>query len=144
MKFGTWVVIFTIFLFANVYVAGALSAKEMNMASQVIVVPVLPDKLEDWKKWIAVLNGSRKADFDDYNKRYGITGHRVWLVQTPDGGHLAVVLLEGEGAPTIMGRLATSNHSFDVEFKNQISAAHGIDFTQPPPPSPKLLLDAGH
>ena len=114
------------------------------MASNLIVVPVLPDRIEAWKQWAADLSGSRKADAEDFDKRYGLTRHRAWLVPTPDGGHLAVVLQEGEGAPTMMEHFATSDHPFDVEFRKHVSADHGIDFSQPPPPSPELVLDAEH
>jgi len=46
--------------------------------------PILPAKLDAWEVWIAELNGPRKAEFDDMNTRYNVTGHRAWLQQTPD------------------------------------------------------------
>ena len=113
------------------------------MSSNIVVAPVLSDKLEDWKQWIADISGPRSSEIEDFNKRYELTRHRVWLQQNPDGSYLAVVLHEGEGASTVMQRFATSEHPFDVEFRNQVGAAHGIDFTQPAPPHPELVFDSG-
>ena len=113
------------------------------MSSNVAIIPVLSDKLEDWKQLLTDMSGPRSSDFEDFNTRYQLTRHRVWLQQNPDGSNLAVVLHEGEGANTIMQRFATSDHPFDVELRNKIGDAHGIDFTQPPPPPPELLMDSG-
>lgn len=112
------------------------------MSSNVVVMPVLSDKVEDWKQLIADLSGPRSNDFADFNTRYQLTRHRAWLQQNPDGSYLALVLHEGEGASTIMQRLVASEHPFDVEFRNKVGDLHGIDFTQPPPPPPELWIDS--
>ncbi|MCH8011503.1 MAG: hypothetical protein IIA61_06085 [Candidatus Marinimicrobia bacterium] len=111
------------------------------MSSELILAPVLSDKLEEWKQWLSDLNGSRSSEYKDFLERYGITRDRVWLQQNPDGSYLAAIIHEGEGASTMMQKFATSDHPFDVEFRNKVAAAHGIDFTQPPPPGPELLSD---
>ena len=113
------------------------------MSSNIVVAPILSDKLEDWKQWLADISGPRSSEFEDFLTRYQVIRERVWLQQNPDGSYLAVVLFEGEGASTLMQRFATSDHPFDVEFRNKVGDAHGIDFTQPPPPPPELLFDSG-
>lgn len=105
-----------------------------------ITVPILPGKLEAWEAWIAELNGPRKAKFDDLNARYGLTGHRAWLQQTPDGGHVVIAVHDGPGADEFMPKLASSENEFDAWFRRGIEEAHGIDFSAPPPPPAEQRL----
>ena len=48
-----------------------------------IVAPILEGKLEDWKSWISGLTGPTKTEFADFNKRFELTRHNVWLAETP-------------------------------------------------------------
>jgi|ERR671912_169084 hypothetical protein len=102
--------------------------------------PIVPGKLDTWRDWTAELTGSRKAGFEDMNTRYNLTDHRAWLQPTPDGQHMAVVLIEGPGADDFMPTLATSDDDFDAWFRAGISEVHGIDFSGPlPPPTQRFL-----
>lgn len=102
--------------------------------------PILPDKLDAWEAWIAELTGPRKAEFDDMNSRYELTGHRAFLQQTPDGHHMVIVVHDGPGADAFMGSLAGSDNAFDVWFRDGVADVHGIDFSGPLPPAPKQFL----
>ena len=105
-----------------------------------VVAPIVEGKLDAWKSWIAELKGSRKQDFDDLNKRYGLTRHDVWLVDVPNGA-MAVVLHEGPGADSFMQKVGHSNNSFDLEMKRFLEEFHGMRLDQPPPgPMPVKLL----
>jgi hypothetical protein len=84
---------------------------------EAFAVPIKPGKEETWKSWAAEISGARKAEFDDMNERMGLTTHAAWLQQNPDGSQLAVVVLDGPGAPEFLGKLAVSNHGFDTEFR---------------------------
>jgi hypothetical protein len=109
----------------------------------VIVAPIIPGKLDAWKDWIAELMGPRNQEFEDLNKRYGLTRHAAWLAETPEG-QVVVALHQGPGGDDFMPKLGTSTHPFDTWFKERIKAVHGIDLSQPPPgPMPTLFLDSG-
>jgi len=99
-----------------------------------MAAPIVPGKEATWDTWIADCKGSRKAEFDDMNQRMGLTSHRAWLQQTPDGHQLAIVVHEGPGADSYLGKLATSENDFDVWFRDAVTDVHGIDFSQPLPP----------
>ena len=105
-----------------------------------IAVPIPPGKLEAWEAWMAEVNGTRKAEFDDMNQRFGITAHRAWLQQTPDGQHLVIAVHDGQGGDEFMGRLATSDNEFDKWFRGKIEEVHGMDFSAPPPPPAERRL----
>ena len=105
-----------------------------------IAVPIVPGKKKSWEAWIAELNGPRKAEFKEMNQRYGLTGHRAWLQQTPDGQHTVIAVHDGPGGDEFLGKLATSEHEFDAWFRGKIEEAHGMDFSAPPPPPAEQRL----
>lgn len=105
-----------------------------------VVAPIAEGKLEAFKKWANELKGSRKAEFNELNKRYGLTRHDAWLVETPNGA-MAVVLHEGPGADSFMQKVGHSDNSFDLEMKEHLEDIHGMRMDQPPPgPMPVKLL----
>ena len=109
----------------------------------VILAPILEGKLEAWKAWATELNGPRAEEFREFNQRYGLTRHTVWLADTP-AGNFVVVLQEGPGAETLMPAMAASTNPADEEFKQRVLEFHGLDIANPPPgPPPQLYMDSG-
>ncbi len=105
-----------------------------------LAVPIVPGKLETWEAWIAELNGPRKAEFDDMNQRFGVTNHRAWLQQTPDGHQMVIAVHDGPGGDEFLGKVATSENEFDVWFRNSVADVHGLDLSGPlPPPAERKL-----
>src|SRR3989304_9344119 len=107
---------------------------------EAMAVPIKPGKLDAWEAWAAEMSGPRKSDFDDLNRRHGLTTHAAWLQQTPDGNNLVVVVFDGPGAAEFMGKLAGSDHEFDAWFRSIIEDVHPMDFSAPPPPAPERRL----
>ena len=71
----------------------------------------------------------------------GITGHKAWYQETPNGS-MAIAVHEGPGADSMMEKLATSDHPFDSWFGGQLKTLHGMDLSQPMPGgAPQLLID---
>lgn len=106
----------------------------------IVLAPIMEGKLEAWKSWNAELTSSKKGEFDEFNQRYGLTRHDVWLAETP-GGPMAVVLHEGPGGETFMQKLAQSDHSFDVFVRSNIEEFHNMDLSGPPPgPLPVKMI----
>lgn len=101
----------------------------------VLMIPILAGEVENWKKMSQEFSGSKKEEFEDFNKRYGLTRHDAWLWET-DSNTLAVVMHEGPGEEEVMKKLAESNHDFDTWFRNKISTVHGVDFSQAPDAKP--------
>jgi hypothetical protein len=106
-----------------------------------MAVPLITNKVEAWKAWIRECMGPRREEFDEFNERMGLTIHRVWLEQSPQGP-LVVVVLDGPGAKDFMQKIAKSKESFDRWFREHISEYHGIDFSKPNAVQPpELLMD---
>jgi hypothetical protein len=105
-----------------------------------MVVPIIPGKVEEWKRWTEKLKGEKKAEFDDLNKRHGITRHDAWLAETP-AGSVAVVLHEGTGSDFFMQNVGASKNAFDIWFRESVQGFHGMDLNAPPPgPMPVKVL----
>ena len=107
-----------------------------------IAVPILPGKVDAWKEWGAELKGPRADEFADFNSRFGLTRHRAYLQQNPDGGYVVIAIHDGPGGDEFMQKAAESDHPFDVEVRGKVEEFHGIDLTAPPGPPPELWLDA--
>ena len=101
------------------------------MASLAFTAPVLPGKLDDWKEFHSQLDGLRRWDFEDQQRRLGLVRHRVWLQETSEGP-VALVVQEGADPERARAILASSTHAFDVWFKERVMELHGIDLSEPP------------
>jgi len=106
-----------------------------------MAVPLLQDKVATWRAWANELQGSRRSEFNEFNQRMGLTEHRAWLTQQPDGPAV-VVVHDGPGADGFLEKLGTSDHPFDKWFRDNISECHGVDFSKPlPGPAPESVID---
>ena len=104
-----------------------------------VVAPIVEGKLEAWKSWNREFTGSKKNEFDEFNQRYGLTRHDVWLVDVPNGA-MAVVLHEGPGADSFMQKLGQSDQSFDLWMRQHIEDFHDMRLDQPPPGPPPVKM----
>ncbi len=110
------------------------------MAVVAMALPILPDKLEAWRQYNSQVNGPRRSEFEDMLKRHGFTKWLVWRQQIPQG-NLLITYQETTSEEGGMMNIATSNHPFDVWFKEQVKEFTGIDLSQPlPGPPPELVL----
>ena len=105
-----------------------------------VIAPIRDGKVEAWKSWAEKLAGEKRNEFEDMNKRHGLTEHNVWFAETP-AGPMAVVLHEGPGADTFMPNVAKSDNAFDIWIKESIEDFHGMDLGAPPPgPMPVKMV----
>ena len=61
-------------------------------------MPVLPGKAEAARRFVAEVLGPRRSDWDDLQRRQGVTRERYFL-QTAPGGDLMIVTGEGTFTP---------------------------------------------
>jgi hypothetical protein len=105
-----------------------------------VIAPIKEGKVEAWKSWSKELIEEKKSEFNDFNKRHGLTRHEAWLAETP-AGIMAVVVHEGPGAETFMPNVAQSENNFDIWFKKNVEDLNGMDMGAPPPgPMPLKMI----
>lgn len=102
--------------------------------------PILPGKLEVWKRFMKEMAGPRRTEMDAFERRLGFTVVRAWHQTTPQGD-LAIVYQAGDDPAQFLQRIAALQDPFAVWFKQQVLDIHGVDFNQPPPgPPPEEVL----
>ena len=111
------------------------------MATTVSAIPILPGKLDTWRRFCAELQGPRQAEHMASRRRLGVTVERAYYQQTPHGD-LALIYTEAADMGRALQELGASQDPFDVWFRAQVSDIHGWDMTQPPPgPPPEQVVD---
>ena len=104
------------------------------MASYAFAAPVLPGKTEAVRRLAAEGSGPRRSEFEEFQRRVGITTQKVWLQQTPQGD-ISVVYWEVDDLARVFQELASSDKPFDRWYLQQVKEIHGVDLTQPLPPN---------
>ena len=111
------------------------------MALMAVAFPIAPGKTDEWKKFIAELNGPKRADFVASRKGLAVR-ERTFLQPTPMGD-LVVVTLEGDTPAQSFGKFVSSTDPFTVWFLAKVKEIHGIDLTQAASgPMPELVIDS--
>ena len=109
------------------------------MSSVAVALPILPGKTAAWQKLIGELTTNRRADLDNFHRRFGLTRADWYLNQTP-GGDVAIVVLEGPDAAGAFMQWGASQDPFDLYFKGEVGPLYGVDFNQPPAgPAPQQV-----
>ena len=112
------------------------------MALFAIAVPVLASKTEQFKAFIATLNGEKKADFAASRKRLGVR-ERTFHQHTPMGDFV-IVTLEGDDPAGAFKKFGQGDDAFTNWFVAEVKDIHGVDVTAPlPGPLPALVADTG-
>jgi hypothetical protein len=103
--------------------------------------PILPGKTEQARRFAEEVMGSRRADFDKSQARFGATKETWALQSTPDGDFM-LVWFEAADVEKGFATLAESTEAFDVWFRGQVQETTGFDLGAPPEdPPPEVLVD---
>src|SRR5262245_4161869 len=116
------------------------SRRRQTMALVAMAFPIPPGKTEQWKTFVGELTGARRAEFNESRRKLDVH-ERTFLQHTPMGD-LVLVTLEGANPEAAFAGFAADNSPFAQWFKAEVQKIHGIDFNQPPPPMPKLVVDS--
>ena len=103
--------------------------------------PILPGKLEAWKKFGEEINGPRRAEHDASRRRLGVTREVASLMQTPQGDFVCV-FHEADDLAVVFRGLAESQNPYDMWFRDNLVELHGVtpEMLQGPPPA-TLYID---
>jgi len=108
------------------------------MALNAVVFPILPGKTDEWREFIAELNGPRRAEFTASRAAAG-AHERTYLQQTPMGD-IVIVTLEADDPGRSFGQMMAATDPFSVWFLGRVKALHGVDLSVPMTGSPSELV----
>ena len=111
------------------------------MALIAMAFPIPGNKKAQWQGFVKELQGARNAEFIASRKKMGIR-ERTFHQETPMGDFV-IVTLEGASPETALATFAQDTSPFTAWFKAQVKEIHGLDLSQPPPSTPKLIADTG-
>jgi hypothetical protein len=116
--------------------------QECAMPMFAFVAPILARKeqldLETFEQFTAV---DEREAYVAARRAAGVTREAVWHQRTPDGGTLAIVLLEAHDVEAAFGHIVTSDAPFDRRFRAVMQEVHGFDLASAPPPDVRLICD---
>ena len=108
------------------------------MPLMAVAFPILPGKTEEWRTFMADLNGSRREEFAASRRQAGVR-ERTFLQPTPMGD-LVIVTLEGEDPGRSFAQMTGGTDAFTTWFRERAEAIHGVDLSAPPTASPSELV----
>jgi len=103
--------------------------------------PILPGKTDDWRRFIAELNGSRRAEYVANRKALGV--HERSFLQPTPMGDMVVITLEGDDPAGVFTKFAAMTDPFSTWFLAQVKEVHGFDLRDAAAgPMPALVVDS--
>jgi hypothetical protein len=103
--------------------------------------PVLPGRVDAARAFAKETMGSRRAGYDESQKRGGITRETWSLQENPDGSALVIVWFESPDPEKAFTELAQDSSDFGVWFRDRVKEVSGVDLTEQQDGGPELVLD---
>lgn len=111
------------------------------MSKLLLLLPILPDKVEAWRRLCQELAGTRREQYEASRLRSGIARERVslWRLSHVD---VAVFSIKAADPEQALSDLICSTAPFDLWFKRRVLAIHGLDLNKPiSRPHQELVFD---
>jgi len=111
------------------------------MKSYAFAMPLLPGKIEAWKKYIQEIKTQRLNKFNASHEKCGLSQEQVWLQNTPMGDFV-VVHWETDNPRTVFEHFMKSDEPYDKWFREKIlMECHGLKPGGSIPPINEQILD---
>lgn len=104
------------------------------------VAPIQPDKSEEFRQFVADLNGSRKEDYEASRVKAGFRRETIFL-QNTSKGEMVVVIQEADNERNALESLRGMNDPFHTWYFQKLKDIHGVDIVGSDVPMNELLLD---
>ena len=102
------------------------------MPAITFVAPILPNKEEEWRRFVQEVTEERLQEYEGLRQRIGIRNESVWLAHTKNGDETAMVYAEAKNPERIALALAASEEPFDLWFKERLLEYHSLDLVRMP------------
>lgn len=104
------------------------------------VYPLADDKLDAARSFAKELNGPRRQQLEDLERRCGVE-REIWTLQEmPDGGHAILVLFHGDVEKTY-SELANADDDFTAWYRARVLELGGPDLTSDDEPASEVIFE---
>jgi hypothetical protein len=111
------------------------------MPTAVLILPILPDREEEWRRFAQDLLGDLLGEYEGLRRRLGIRGVRVYLVRTSQR-EVILAYVKAEDPEEAFRRFVASEEPFAEWFKEKLVELHGYDLGRPRMrPFPELIFE---
>jgi hypothetical protein len=117
---------------------GRLDGRKTFMTEIVFAIPIARGKEDADREMRQEMAGPRRAEYEAALKEAGVTRQAVWHQQTPDGGALVILYVEGSD-PEAHHRFVNGDSDIARWFVQRMQEVHGRDVSEPPLPVEKIL-----
>lgn len=94
-------------------------------------VPIPPGKTEAVRRLTEECLGARKREYDDMQRRSGVTEESYWLQRNSKGGSDLLIVVSNSDQIDFMELMANPQTPFDRWYRDQIQDIFGVDITEP-------------
>src|SRR5215210_6973637 len=95
-----------------------------------LAIPIPPGKTDVVRRLTEESLGARRSEYDDMQRRSGITEESYWLQRDPEFGDLLIVVGNSDQTE-FMELMANPQTPFDRWYRDQIRDIFGFDPAQP-------------
>jgi hypothetical protein len=110
------------------------------MAIFVLPVPILPGKLDQWRRFMDELNGPRYAEFVESRRQVGIR-ERTFFHSTA-AGDMAILVWEGDDPAGAIQVFRDAHDEFSRWQVQMAQEVHGFNPNGAIPALPELVIDS--
>ena len=89
-------------------------------------VPIPPGKTDAVRRLTQESLGARRSEYDDLQRRSGVTEESYWLQHDPEGGDLLIVVSDSDQTDFLQ-IMANPQTPFDRWYRDQIQEIFGFD-----------------
>ena len=93
-------------------------------------VPIPPGKTEAVRRLTQESLGARRSEYDDLQRRSGVTEESYWLQHDPEFGDLLIVVSNSDQSD-FLAIMANPQTPFDRWYRDQIQEIFGFDASEP-------------
>lgn len=111
------------------------------MPTAVLVLPILPDREEQWRRFAQDLLGDRLGEYEGFAISLGIRSMRAYLARI-SRREVILAYVEAGDPEEALRRLVASEEPFAGWLKEKLAELHGYDLGRPRLGlSPELILE---
>ena len=94
-------------------------------------VPIPPGKIDAVRRFTEECLGARKSEFDDLQRRFGVTEESYWLQRDPAGGGDLLIVVSNSDQTDFLEIMANPQTPFDRWYRDQIREIVGDAAVEP-------------